>query len=419
MTNDASPKRREAAMPFIMLTTLIDMVTVGLIIPVLPALVGSFTHSQTDQTFWYGAVILAFAVANFFGAPLLGRLSDSHGRRPILLLGFCGLALTFFATALATAIWMLIVVRLFGGLMNANLAVANAYVADITPPEQRAKRFGLLGAMLGLGYIIGPVAGGLLGAIDLRLPFFVAGGIALINLAYGYFVLPESLPPEKRHAHMETRLNPLHALRELSTLGEAKTLVTVIAFSSLAQFTMFATWVLYTTYKFGWGPLENGWSLAVSGVISVLIQGLLLGRLLRRFSARRLAVAGMISGTLAYFFFALASQGWMMYVVILMNFLGHTVAACIQSIISRASDEKSQGRTMGAVSSLNSLAAVFSPIIGTVLLGAVSHLPRGDWRIGTPFFFCALLQGAALIFALRAFRRQPASAELGQTTPAP
>lgn len=407
MTNDASPKRREAAMPFIMLTALIDMVSIGLIIPVLPALVGSFTHSQTDQTFWYGAVILAFAVANFFGSPILGRLSDAHGRRPILLLGFCGLSLTFFATALATAIWMLIVVRLISGLMNANLAIANAYVADITPPEERAKRFGLLGAMFGLGYIIGPVIGGLLGAIDLRLPFFVAGGFGLLNLAYGYFVLPESLPPEKRQSH-GTQLNPLHALRELSTLGDAKPLIVAIAFSSLAQFTMFATWVLYTTYKFGWGPLENGWSLAVSGVVSVLVQGLLLGPLLRRFSARRLAMAGMISGCLAYFCFALAGQGWMMYVVILMNFLGHSVAACIQSIISKAADAQSQGRTMGAVSSLNSLMAVLGPIVGTALLGLVSHLPRGDWRIGTPFFFCALLQAVAMIFALRAFRGRPA-----------
>ena len=343
---------------------------------------------------------------------MLGRLSDSHGRRPILLLGFCGLALTFFATALATAIWMLIAVRLFSGLMNANLAVANAYVADITPPEQRAKRFGLLGAMLGLGL---HRRSGHRAVCSARstcdLPFFVAGGFRADQPRLR-LLRASRVPAARKNGTrtMQTRLNPLHALRELSTLGEAKTLVAVIAFSSLAQFTMFATWVLYTTYKFGWGPLENGWSLAVSGVISVLIQGLLLGRLLRRFNARRLAIAGMISGTLAYFLFALASQGWMMYVVILMNFLGHTVAACIQSIISRASDEKSQGRTMGAVSALNSLAAVFSPIIGTALLGVVSHLPRGDWRIGTPFFFCALLQGVALIFALRAFRHQPSRA---------
>ena len=151
-------------MPFIMVTVLIDMVSIGLIIPVLPALVGTFTSSQTEQAWWYGAVTFAFSFANFFASPMLGALSDRYGRRPVLLVGFCALALSFFVTALATALWMLIVVRLFSGAMQSNISVANAYVADITPPEDRAKRFGLLGAMFGIGFILGPVIGGLLGA---------------------------------------------------------------------------------------------------------------------------------------------------------------------------------------------------------------------------------------------------------------
>src|SRR3954471_8408600 len=177
---------RAAAMPFIMLTVLIDMVSIGLIIPVLPALVGSFTGSQADQTFWYGAVTFAFGIANFFASPILGALSDRYGRRPVLLLGFFGFGLNFFATGLATALWVLIAARLVGGAMQANQAVANAYVADITAPEQRAKRFGMLGAMFGLGFILGPVMGGLLGAIDLQLPFFVAGALSIVNLLYGF-----------------------------------------------------------------------------------------------------------------------------------------------------------------------------------------------------------------------------------------
>ena len=185
---------RKAAMPFIMLAVLIDMVSIGLIIPVLPAWVGHFTGSQADQAFWYGMAMFAFGIANFFASPILGALSDSYGRRPVLLLGFCGLALNFFATALATSLWMLIAVRLVGGAMQANVTVANAYVADITPPEERGRRFGMLGAMFGVGFILGPVMGGLLGHIDLRLPFFVAGSLALLNLLYGCFVLPESLP---------------------------------------------------------------------------------------------------------------------------------------------------------------------------------------------------------------------------------
>ncbi len=189
---------RPAAMRFILLVVLIDMLAVGLIVPVLAPLVGLFTSSPSEQTYLYGLVIFSYVLASFVGAPVLGALSDRYGRRPILLLGFCGLALNFFATALATALWMLVAARLVGGAMQANAAVANAYVADITPPEQRARRFGLLGAMFGLGFILGPVLGGLLGGISLQLPFFVAGTLALVNLAYGYFVLPESLPIGQR-----------------------------------------------------------------------------------------------------------------------------------------------------------------------------------------------------------------------------
>ena len=393
-------------MPFIMLTTLIDMVSIGLIIPVLPALVGSFTGSQADQAFWYGVVTFAFGLANFFASPILGAISDSYGRRPVLLLGFCGLALSFLLTALATALWMLIAVRLVSGAMQANIAVSNAYVADITPPEERARRFGMLGAMFGLGFILGPVTGGLLGAIDLRLPFFVAGGLALVNLLYGYFVLPESLPADRRRAFAWKSANPVSALRGLAQLKGAGRLVAVIACSGLAQFVLYTTWVLYTTFKFGWGPLENGWSLAAVGIVSAIVQGLLLGRLLRRFSPRRLAVLGLLSSTLAYVLWGAATEGWMIFAIIFVNLLGATVAASIQSIISSAADARSQGQALGAVGGLNSLMAVIAPVLGAPLLTMVSHLPQGDWRIGTPFFFCALLQAAALVLAVVHFRRE-------------
>jgi MFS transporter, DHA1 family, tetracycline resistance protein len=393
-------------MPFIMATTLIDMMSIGLIIPVLPALVGSFTGSQADQAFWYGVVTFAFGLANFFASPILGALSDAHGRRPVLLLGFCGLALSFLATAMATALWMLIAVRLVSGAMQANMSVGTAYVADITPPEERAKRFGMLGAMFGLGFILGPVMGGLLGAIDLRLPFFAAGSLALVNLLYGYFVLPESLPADRRRPFSWRAANPISSLRGLAQLKGAGLLVAVIACSGLAQFVLYTCWVLYTTFKFGWGPLENGWSLAAVGVVSVIVQGLLLGRLLRWLSPRRLAVLGLVSSTLAYLLWGAATQGWMMFAVIFINLLGATVSAAIQSLISSAADPRGQGQALGAVGGLNSLTAVIGPIIGAPLLTMVSHLPPGDWRIGTPFFFCAVLQAAALVLAVIHFRRQ-------------
>jgi DHA1 family tetracycline resistance protein-like MFS transporter len=324
----------------------------------------------------------------------------------VLLIGFSGLALNFFATALATSLWMLLVARLLGGAMQANLSVANAYVADITPPEGRAKRFGMLGAMFGVGFILGPVMGGLLGAINLQLPFFVAGSLAMLNLLYGYFVLPESLPPERRHAFEWKSTNPFRSLRELTQLKSAGRLVAVVACSGLAQFVLYTTWVLYTTFKFGWGPLENGWSLAAVGVVSAIVQGLLLGRILKIISPRRLAVYGLISSTLAYVMWGAATQGWMIFAIIFVNLLGATVSSAIQSIISGAADGRSQGKTLGSIGGLNSLMAVIAPAIGAPLLTVVSHLPQGDWRIGTPFYFCAVLQAAALALAISHFRRE-------------
>ena len=301
---------------------------------------------------------------------------------------------------------MLIAVRLVGGAMQANMAVANAYVADITPPEERAKRFGMLGAMFGVGFILGPVMGGLLGAISLHLPFYVAGSLALLNLLYGYFVLPESLPAERRHAFEWKAANPFSSLRGLTQLKGAGRLVAVVACSGLAQFVLYTCWVLYTTFKFGWGPLENGWSLAAVGVVSAIVQGLLLGRILKRVSPRRLAVLGLVSSTLAYVLWGAATQSWMMFAIIFVNVLGATVASAIQSIISSAADASSQGKTLGAVSGLNSLMAVIAPAFGAPLLTMVSHLPKGDWRIGAPFYFCAVLQAAALVLAISHFRSE-------------
>ena len=397
-------------MPFILITVLIDMVSVGLIVPVLAPLVGGFTANPTEQAWWYGVVAFAFGIASFFGSPIMGALSDRYGRRPVLLVGFTALALSFFVTATATALWMLIVVRLVSGALMSNTAVANAYVADITAPEDRARRFGLLGAMFGLGFILGPVMGGLLGAIDVHLPFFVAGSLALLNGLYGYFVLPESLAPDKRRPFAWSRANPVAALRGLSELRGVGSLVGTLAMSSLAQLILHNTWVLYTSFKFGWGPLENGWSLCAVGVVSMLVQGVLLKRMLKRFSAERLAVIGLLSSSLCYLGWGLASEGWMMVAMVGFNLFGFAVTSALQSIVSNAADAQTQGQTMGAVASLNSLAAVAAPVIGAALMAAVSHLPRTDWRVGAPYYFCAALQALSMTIALRHFARQRAAA---------
>jgi DHA1 family tetracycline resistance protein-like MFS transporter len=391
-------------MRFIMLVVLLDMMSIGLIVPVLPALVGRYTDGIDAQAAAYSLVTFSFALASFVSAPLLGALSDRYGRRPVLLLGFCGLAINFFWTAAATSLWMLVASRVVGGAMAANAAVANAYVADITPPEQRARRFGLLGAMFGLGFILGPALGGILGAIDLRLPFVVAGVLTLANLVYGYLVLPESLPEERRQPVQLARANPCGALKALARLEGVGLLVAVLCAGFLAQFILYTTWVLYNTFRFGWGPAENGWSLFAVGVVSAVTQGFLLGKLLKRFTPQRLALLGMASSTLAFALWGLATEGWMVYAVIAVNVLGGAVAASLQSVISSAAGPDEQGRTMGAVSSLSSLMAVIGPLIGPPLLAVVSHLPRTDWRVGAPLFVCAALQGLALVLAWWHFR---------------
>ncbi|MFT7724699.1 MAG: TCR/Tet family MFS transporter [Roseateles sp.] len=401
--------QRTPAMGFIMAAVLIDMISIGLMVPVLPHIVGAFTHGNDEQASALLLVMAAFGVANFFGSPVLGALSDRFGRRPVLLVGFAGLALSFFVTAMATALWVLVAVRLFTGAMQANIAIANAYVADITPAEDRARRFGQLGAMFGIGFILGPVVGGWLGHYDVRWPFVAAGCMALLNWCYGFFVLPESLPPQRRRPFEWRRANPVSALRGLAALKGVGPLVAVIALSSLAQFMLHMTWVLYTKFRFGWGPLEVSWSLFAVGVVSVISQGVLLRPLLARFGPQRLALIGMGSAALAYVGFGLATQPWMMYAVIALNLLGGVASAAVQGIISNAASADRQGQAMGAVSSLNSLTAVLAPVIGLTLLGWVSHLHAADPRMGLPLFACAALQGAGLILAYRFFHRQRAA----------
>ena len=400
-----SRRSRPAAMRFIMVAVLIDMIAIGIIVPVLPPLLGRFTPDPAAHALWFGVLAFCFSLSNFIGAPILGALSDRFGRRPVLLLGFCGLGFNFFAMPNAPTLWSLILVRMVGGALQANIAVANAYVADITAPEDRARRFGLLGAMFGIGFMLGPVMGGVLGAIDLRLPFYLAGGCALLNLVYGFFVLPESLP-ESRRRHVSLReTNPLAALRRLRNLHGIGPLLWVIALSNLATFVMYTTWVLYTGYRFGWDTADNGWSLFLMGAVSTVVQGFLLAPLIKRFGARKLAMMGLLSSAFGYLGWGLATAGWMMNAVIACNLLAWTVTASVQSLVSNAADARTQGDTLGAVSSLTSLMAVSGPILGAPLMALVSDLPADDWRVGAPMFFCGLLQLAAMSAALLYFRR--------------
>jgi DHA1 family tetracycline resistance protein-like MFS transporter len=396
-----SPRR--PAVVFIMVTSLLDVIGIGLIIPIMPILVGEFTSSRDAQAYWYGAVAVTFGAFQFLCAPLLGALSDRFGRRPLLLLGIAGLGATFLLTALARSLWVIVAARVLGGGLSANFAVGQAYVADITPLEQRTQALGKLGAMFGIGFVLGPVLGGLLGGIDLRLPLFAAAGLCAVNWLYGLLVLPESLPAQQRRPLAQARLNPLRALAGVSRLHGVGALVTAFAVTGLAQWMLQMTWVLYTNFKFGWGPRESGFSLFVVGLVAVIVQGGLLGRLIRAFGERRLILAGMLSGALAYAGYGLATHGWMLYVIIACNFLAMGTVVTIQGIVSKAAAPEEQGRVMGTLSSLQSLMGVIAPIVGNSVLAQVTFLPTSDWRVGAPFFLASSLQALALLIAWRHF----------------
>jgi DHA1 family tetracycline resistance protein-like MFS transporter len=399
----SASRGRQAAMPFILLTLLLDMMSIGIIAPVLPQMVGSFVHTQAEVSLAYGAVQMAFAFMQFFSAPILGALSDQYGRRPVLLLGLFGMAVNFFVTAWAQDFWVLMAVRIFGGAVCSNISVANAYVADITEPENKARNFGLLGAMFGLGFILGPVVGGLLGNEDFRVPFYVAGALTLVNCLYGYFVLPESLPLERRRPFVLT--SPFASLGKLRQLKGVEPLLWVLALSMLAQFTLQATWLIYTTFKFGWTPKDNGTSLFVLGIMAAITQGFLMRPMQRWIPVPRIAVWGMVSCTVAFAAWGYASEGWWMYAITCLNLLGFLVIPAIQSMISNSLDPSAQGEGMGAASSITSVAAVIGPLMAGPLMALVSHLPPTDWRVGTPFYVCALVQFAATAVALLYFSR--------------
>jgi MFS transporter, DHA1 family, tetracycline resistance protein len=394
---------RRPAVAFVMITLLIDVIGIGLIVPVLPLLVGEFTPGRDTQAYWYGAIVVTYGAMQFLCAPLLGALSDRFGRRPLLLLGIAGLGATFLLTALARALWLIVAARVLGGGLSANFAVAQAYVADITPAEQRTQSLGRLGAMFGIGFVLGPILGGLLGGVDLRLPLYGAAGLCALNWLYGLLVLPESLAVHQRRPISAARVNPLASLAGVTRLRGVGALVVAFAFTALPQWMLQTIWVLFTNFRFGWGPRESGLSLFVVGLVAMVSQGVLLGPLIRALGERKLIVAAMLSGSLAYAGYGLAPQGWMLFVIIPCNFLAFTSIVTMQGMVSKAAGPEEQGRVMGTLSSLSSLMGVIAPVVGTAVLGQVTFLPSSNWRVGAPFFLASSFQALAFLIAWRHF----------------
>ena len=385
---------------------LIDVLAFGLIIPVLPHLIEDFTGGDTAHAaYWVGIFGTVFAAVQFVTAPIQGALSDRYGRRPVILLSCLGLGLDFIFMALATSLPWLLVGRIISGITSASFTTANAYIADVTAPEQRAKSYGMIGAAFGLGFIVGPLLGGWLGAIDLRLPFWFAAGLALLNFCYGLFVLPESLPVEKRASRFDwAHANPLGTLALLRRYPQVFGLAAVVVIANLAHYVYPSIFVLFADYQYQWGPREVGWVLAAVGVFSVIVNALLVGRLVKRLGERRTLLLGLGCGAVGFVIYGFAQVGWVFLIGIPISALWALAAPSTQALITRQVGADVQGRIQGALMSLVSLAGIVGPAIFAGSFGlfigkhAPMHLP------GAPFLIAAALLMAAVAIAWRVAR---------------
>jgi DHA1 family tetracycline resistance protein-like MFS transporter len=402
------PSRRKAALVFIFLVVLIDVLAFGLVIPVLPHLVEEFTGSTAQAALWIGVFGTVFAAIQFLSSPIQGALSDRYGRRPVILLSCLGLGLDFAIMALAPTLWWLLLARVFSGVFSASFTTANAYVADIIPPEQRAKSFGLIGAAFGVGFTIGPVLGGWLGEVDLRLPFWFAAGLALLNFCYGLFVLPESLPPEARSRRFDWRATrPWAAIVLIARYPAIIGLAAVVFIANLAHYVYPSVFVLFADVRFGWGPWQVGWVLFLVGVCSVLVNVAVVGRVVRAFGERRALILGLSCGVAGFLVYAFAPVGWIFLLGLPVSALWAIAAPASQALITRQVDKDMQGRIQGALMSLVSVAGIIAPIAFASVFGLFIGERAPVEFPGAPWMLAAALLAAAAGIAWRYAPRAP------------
>ncbi|MEO6222225.1 MAG: TCR/Tet family MFS transporter [Vicinamibacterales bacterium] len=407
----STPAPRRAAVIFIFITVVLDILALGIVIPVLPMLVEDFLGGNTARAATvYGLFGTVWALMQFVFAPILGALSDRWGRRPVILISCLGLGLDYVLMALAPTLAWLFVGRVISGITAASFSTAGAYIADVTPVEKRAASFGILGAAFGLGFVLGPAMGGVLGAVDPRLPFWVAAALALLNAAYGYFVLPESLPAELRTPFSWSRVNPLGSLRLLRSHRELFGIATVTVFYQMAHHVLPSVFVLYGSYRYGWDPRATGLTLAAVGVVSVIVQGGMVRPLVARFGERRTLLLGLASGAVGFVIYALADTGRVFWLGIPVFGLMGLYGPSAQGLMTRHVAPSEQGQLQGINSSFMGLTGIFGPTLFTFTFSAFIgryaawHLP------GAPFLLAAALMATAFGIAWRVTREASADA---------
>lgn len=381
------------ALAFIFCTVTLDVLALGVMIPVLPRIVLEFMGGDTaGAAEVFGIFATVWGLMQFLCSPLLGALSDRYGRRPIILISCLGLGLDYIFMAIAPSLGLLLVGRIISGITSATIATSFAYIADVSAPEERAKSFGIIGLAFGLGFVLGPALGGLLGGIDPRLPFWVSAGAALANAAFGWFVLPESLPPERRMAFSWKRANPVGSLKLLLSHRQLTGLAIIDFIVNVAHQVLPSVFVLYAGYRYGWDETTVGLTLALVGACSALVQGFIVGPAVKWLGTRRAMIAGLLSGTLGMVIYALAPTGsWFLMGVPVMALWG-VVGPSIQDLMSRLVGPSEQGQLQGANSSSRSITGLIGPAIFSATFAyLLARLP------GAPFLLAALLLSAAAV----------------------
>lgn len=385
-------RQNNNALLFIFITVLVDVIGLGIIIPIVPKLIENLTgHGISEASKYGGWLLFSYAIMQFVFSPILGGLSDRFGRRPILLLSLFGLGLDYIFHAFAPSIAWLFVGRIIAGIMGASFSTATAYIADISTPEKRAQNFGLIGAAFGLGFIIGPVIGGISSKWGTNVPFLIAAGLTLLNVIYGYFVLPESLSKDHRRAFEWKRANPISSLRNLKKYPVVSGLVVSLVLTFIASHAVQSNWSFYTIYKFNWTAEIVGYSLAVVGVLVAFVQGFLIRKIIPRLGQTKSIYLGMSFSAIGLLLFGLATESWMMFVFLIPYCLGGIAGPSIQGVISSQVPANEQGELQGALTSLMSLCGVFGPLLMTNLFAFATVKNGPIYLPGAPFFLASCL----------------------------
>jgi MFS transporter, DHA1 family, tetracycline resistance protein len=402
--------KKNNALIFIFITLLIDVTGLGIIIPVLPKLIEQLTQSDLSHAATYaGWLTFAYAGMQFFFSPIIGALSDRYGRRPVLLLSLFGFGADYIFMGFAPTITWLFAGRLISGIFGASFTTAGAYIADVSPPEKRAQNFGLIGAAFGLGFIIGPVIGGLLGQLGTRIPFFAAATLALLNWLYGYFILPESLPAESRRPFEWKRANPIGSLKNFKRYPVVLSLVSALFCIYIAGHATQSTWTYYTMEKFKWSEAEVGYSLGFVGLMSAIVQAGLIRIIVPKLGKKWSIYTGLMLYAVGFICFAFATQSWMMYLFIIPFCLAGICGPTLQAVMSAQVPHNAQGELQGALTSLMSLSSIVGPLVMTNLFAYFTSPKTPVFFPGAPFLMGAFLTALSVMFAMRTLRKHGTS----------